>query len=227
MKIRAALFDLDGTLAYTLEDIAEAMNRVLAERRYPVLPVEEFGKLVSEGLLALITRALPPQGRDLNTIAACTKEYDAEYARQLGLRARVYPGIQEALEGLAARGIKRAVLSNSQDALVRRLVSRLFPVGTFELVRGAQDNVPPKPDPRGALAIAADLEVRPEEVLYLGDSGVDMQTAAGAAMFPVGVLWGYRFREELLAGGAKALVERPQEILDLLEGTVVGTTSTG
>ncbi|MGA2110887.1 MAG: HAD family hydrolase [Anaerolineales bacterium] len=221
MRIRAALFDMDGTLAYTLEDIAQAMNQVLTRRGYPSLPVEDYRRLVSEGIPALITRALPPEGRDPETIVVCTKSFDREYARQLGVRARVYPGVSETLEALVARGVKRAVLSNSQDELVRLLASGLFPAGTFEVVRGAQDGVPPKPDPRGALAVAASLKVRPEEFLYLGDSGVDMQTATAASMFPVGALWGYRSREELLAGGARVLIDRPQGLLELLEGTVI------
>ena len=222
MRIRAALFDMDGTLAYTLEDIAGAMNRVLSRRGYPTLPVEAYGRLVSEGIPALVTRALPPENRDAGTVALCTKSFDQEYAGQVGVRARAYPGIREMLDALAARGVKRAVFSNSQDDLVRRLALGLFPAGTFEVVRGAKDGIPPKPDPQGALAVAASLGVRPQEFLYLGDSGVDMQTAIAASMFPVGALWGYRSREELLTSGAKALIDHPQGLLAWLEGVDLG-----
>jgi phosphoglycolate phosphatase len=213
---------MDGTLAYTLEDIAQAMNNVLAGRGLPTLPVQDYGRLVSEGIPALVTRALPSEQRDPGTIALCIRSYDREYARQLGVRTRVYLGVPAMLEGLAARGVKGAVCSNSQDVLVRRLVLDLFPATTFEAVRGAQDGVPRKPDPRGVLEIAASLGVRPEEFLYLGDSGVDMQTAAAASMFPVGALWGYCSREELLAGGARALIDRPQALLELLQSLGAG-----
>jgi phosphoglycolate phosphatase len=162
----------------------------------------------------LLRRALPaPLGDDEATVAACVREMRASYGRD---RTRAYPGIAELLDELVARGVALAVLSNKAEELVRPLVAELLGRWRFAAVRGARPGAPKKPDPAEALAIARALALAPDQVLYLGDSGIDMQTAVAAGMFPVGALWGFRAADELRAGGARALCARPEELLALL-----------
>ncbi|MCK5212696.1 MAG: HAD-IA family hydrolase, partial [Dehalococcoidia bacterium] len=127
-----------------------------------------------------------------------------------------YDGIPELLDALTSAGIRMAILSNKPHSYTETMVSSLLPTWSFEFVLGESASTPRKPDPSGALHIIEQMHIKPEECLYIGDSGVDMQTATSAGLFPVGVLWGFRTAEELLANGAKVLVERPADILRLL-----------
>jgi phosphoglycolate phosphatase len=141
-----------------------------------------------------------------------------EYAIHWMDATRPYEGVAEILSGLAKRTIKLAILSNKPHAMTRLLVAHFFPQTRFDSVNGARDGVPKKPNPAAALEIARQLKTAPERFLYLGDSGVDMDTAASAGMFPVGALWGFREEQELLIHGAKALIKHPLELLDIADG---------
>ena len=216
MSFRAVIFDLDGTLLDTLDDIANAANKVLADRGLPVHPVPRYREFVGEGVLRLIRRVLPDQNQDDQTVQACLEAYRGEYARTWNVQTRPYAGVAEMLDGLTARGLRMAVLSNKPDAFTQLCACQLLPGWTFAAVLGASEAFPPKPDPASALEIARRLGVSPAECLYAGDSGVDMRTARAAGMFAAGVLWGFRGAAELTAAGAQALVERPPQLLDLL-----------
>ncbi|MCK6628329.1 MAG: HAD family hydrolase [Anaerolineae bacterium] len=216
MPYHAVLFDLDGTLLDTLADLGKAMNRVLVAQGLPGHPLEAYRYFVGEGARLLVTRALPENRRDEATIAACLAAFQADYNQNWRVETKPYPGIPEMLDALTARGLKLAVLSNKPYDFTVRCVRKLLPRWTFEPVFGLRETVPRKPDPAGALEIAACLNIPPAHFLYLGDTAIDMQTARAAGMFPVGALWGFRSAEELEESGAEVLLEEPLGVLGVL-----------
>ncbi len=216
MNFKAAIFDLDGTLLDTLEDIADAANRVLVDKGFPAHNVDAYRYFVGDGIRILMSRVLPEERRDEDTIEECVWSFREVYSDNWNLKTRPYDGIPEMLDALTARGLKLAVLSNKPDDFAKKCVTELFQKWHFEVVLGYHSRIPPKPDPGGALQIAEQMDVPPEHILYLGDTDIDMKTAVTAGMFPVGALWGFRTLEELAKGGAKELIERPQDILGLL-----------
>jgi phosphoglycolate phosphatase len=216
MTARAVMFDLDGTLLDTLEDIGRAANRVLASNGFPEHPLESFKYFVGDGAAVLFQRALP-EGHDRGeTFERCLREFREDYGRAWNVTTTPYPGIPELLDGLVRRGMRMSVLSNKPHAITEACVGGLLARWTFDAVSGFQEGVPKKPDPSGAIAIARRMGLAPDEFLFLGDTGTDMETARGAGMRPIGALWGFRTREELLAHGAERLLQRPEELLDLL-----------
>jgi phosphoglycolate phosphatase len=215
-KFDAVLFDLDGTLLDTLRDIGEACNRVLAERGYPPHPIEAYRYLVGDGARVLWQRALPKGQRDDATVEACLTDYIAEYARGWNVHTQPYAGIGDVLDALVARGVKLAVLSNKPHPFTVQCVDTFLARWQFHAVRGQSDAFPRKPDPASALDVARQLGTTPDRILYIGDTGTDMQTATAAGMYAVGVLWGFRERNELVANGAMRIVTHPREIPPLL-----------
>jgi phosphoglycolate phosphatase len=199
MKFEAVLFDLDGTLLDSIEDLTDSMNIVL----------DGFGFPGHD-------RALPENRRDEATVAQCAAEMRAEYRKRWSLKTRPYDGIPELLDNLTLRNLKLAVLSNKPEDSTREMVSELLSKWRFYPVAGARPSVPKKPDPVLAIEISQQLRVPADKFLYLGDTGTDMKTARGAGMFPVGALWGFRTAEELKDTGAKVLVAHPSEVLQFL-----------
>ncbi len=213
-EIRAVLFDLDGTLADTLADLANATNFALAQLDCPTHPLETYRYMVGDGAKQLCARALPADNQDLvdEAVRLMREHYEA-HCFDL---TKLYPGILELVAALGKRGYRMAVLSNKPDNFTKRLIAHYFQPSPFDVVRGQLANVPLKPDPTAALQIATELDVAPAQWLYLGDTNTDMRTALAAGMHPVGVLWGFREREELTEAGAEALVETPADVLKLL-----------
>ncbi len=216
LKFRAVLFDLDGTLLDTLEDLADSMNASLKRFSFSPLPVEMYRYLVGEGLVNLVLRALPEGHRDEETlnmvIAAQLEEYGCHWAN----KTRMYDGVPDLLDGLTERQLPICILSNKPDDLTNAVVAKFLSGWSFAVVRGQRERIPMKPDPAGANQIAFKLGVPAGEFLYVGDSKTDMQTANAAGMFSLGALWGYRTRNELITAGAKALAERPLDVLHLV-----------
>ena len=213
VEFDAVIFDLDGTLADTLEDIADAMNRVLRRRALPVHGYASYRLMIGKGLRNLVGEALPSEMRSEATVAACLEQMMAEYGEHCLDKTHLYDGIAELVGALRAGGVRLAVLSNKADELTRRIVGALFAVGTFEAVVGARPDLPLKPDPAAALLVAGRLGAPPARIAYLGDSGVDMRTATAAGMTAVGVSWGLRGRDELIAGGAHMVLDHPLELI--------------
>jgi len=211
------LFDLDGTLLDTLEDIADAVNRALASLGVPPHPNKAYRYFVGEGIGELARRALPENRRGTDDIRACLLAISREYGGGLLVKTKPYPGILELLAELVKRRIRCAVVSNKPHELTLRSVGTLFPGFPFGAVLGERSGVPPKPDPTVALEAASTLGVVPAQCVYVGDSGVDMKTAVAAGMYPVGALWGFREKDELVANGAKALIKHPLDLLKLLD----------
>lgn len=211
--IRAALFDLDGTLTNTLQDIADAMNRALTAHQLPTWQVEDYKYLVGNGAKILAQRAV----RDRQELAEPVRQtYQAWYETHNQVTARPYDGIPAMLAELHRRGLQLTVLSNKPHADTVHVVAHYFPEIPFAIVRGQQEGVPIKPDPAGALAIAKALDIPPEEFVYLGDTSVDMECARRAGMHPVGVLWGFRKEDELRQSGAEAVITQPAELFQFL-----------
>ena len=216
MAYRALLFDLDGTLLDTLQDIADSANSALAYFGFPQHELDAYRYFVGDGVETLAIRALPEDRRDQMTVGKVVARIDEAYSLRWANNTRPFQGIPELLDALTNIGIRMAILSNKGQSFAELTVSTLLPDWHFDLVVGAQPSIPRKPDPTAALQIARQMSLIPTEFLYLGDSAVDMKTAVAANMYPIGALWGYRTANELLTGGARALVEKPTHVLSLL-----------
>ena len=214
MNYRAVIFDLDGTLANTLEDIADNMNRALAGYGFPIHEYETYRFFIGDGLKNLVTQCLPEDARTETNVVACHDRMLAEYHTNYINKTRLYDGIPELLDTLSSRQIKMAVLSNKADPLTQKICNRLLKNWKFDVIMGASDRFPRKPDPASALFISGQMNIMPSDICYLGDSDVDMKTAIAAGFYPVGVSWGFRPREELVANGAKRIIDHPMAIFD-------------
>jgi phosphoglycolate phosphatase len=215
--IRAVLFDLDGTLLNTLEDLGNSTNRVLARQGFPVHALAAYKQFVGEGIATLVRKALPEAASgDEGLVSQCVALLSEEYTAHSTDVTDAYPGIRDLLATLQMRHVAMAVLSNKPDAMVQMLLKRYFPSVLFAAAAGANEFFPRKPDPTAALAIAKKLDIPPEQWAFLGDSKIDMQTAKAAGMFPIGALWGFRDAAELLANGAKKLIAQPRELLGIV-----------
>lgn len=211
---QAVVFDLDGTLLDSLEDIARAMNDALAGLGRPTHPVDAYRAFVGRGVEVLAARALREGHADLAPRAV--EAFRRAYAERLVERTRPYPGVPALLDALAARGVPAAVLTNKPEPAARVLVERLLGAWPWAAVIGDRPGLPHKPDPTGAQAAARALGVAPADALLVGDSDVDVHTARAAGMVAVGAAWGFRGREELEAAGAEVVVERPEDVLALV-----------
>jgi len=213
-EFRAALFDLDGTLADTLADLANATNHALTTLGCPVHPLAAYRYFVGDGARNLCLRVLPADRRHLadDALRLMRTHYEAHYFDE----TKLYPGILELVVALHGRGLKLAVLSNKPDAFTKRVIEHYFRPSPFDIVRGQTADIPLKPDPTAARQIASELGILPAQWLYLGDTNTDMHTAHNAGMYAVGVLWGFRERAELVESGAERVVAAPKDVLQLL-----------
>jgi phosphoglycolate phosphatase len=216
MAHEAVLFDLDGTLLDTLADIGGAVNAALASLGLPQHPLAAYRYFVGEGIEVLAKRVLPPGRKSAADVAACLAGINREYGAGLLVRTKPFEGVKELLARLHGRKIPLGVVSNKPHELAVRSITANFTDGLFSVILGERKNVPTKPDPAIAIEAAKILSVNPDRCLYVGDSGIDMQTAVNAGMYPVGVLWGFRDADELLVHGAKTLISRPSELLSLI-----------
>ena len=216
MKFEAVLFDLDGTLLDSIEDLTDSMNIVLDGFGFPGHDAEACKHFVGDGVEMFALRALPENQRDEATVAQCAAEMRAEYRKRWSLKTQPYDGIPELLDDLTLRHLKLAVLSNKPEESTKEMVAELLSKWRFYPVAGARSSVPKKPDPILAIEISQQLRLPADKFLYLGDTGTDMKTAKGAGMFAVGALWGFRTAEELKDTGAEVLVAHPSEVLQLL-----------
>lgn len=214
MRCDAVMFDLDGTLADTLRDLAEAGNHAMSAVGRPTFTHNQYRTLVGQGLDRLIHDALGPDHQDLfdDAVAAFHRHYaDHRYDH-----CAPYPGIAELLDALIVQGRKLAVMSNKPDEATVDMVARVFGRWAFDAMRGHRQGSPVKPDPQAALAICDELGIPPQRWVYVGDTNVDMFTGKRAGFFTVGVSWGFRSVDELADAGADAIIDQPSELLALL-----------
>ena len=217
MAFRAILFDLDGTLLDTLTDIADAANEALALEGFPARSQADYLRFIGDGIATTLRRALPPEAVDDALVERCHAHYQVTYGKTWNAHTRPYPGIEELLDALTSRGIELAILSNKADDFARLMAETYFARWPFRTVVGERPGIPRKPDPGAALEIARTLGVEPASCVFSGDSGVDMQTGRAAGMFPVGVSWGFQSVEMLREAGAGTIIDRPGELLAILD----------
>ena len=220
----ACIFDLDGTLANTLESIAYFSNEALKQCGYPTIPTLDYKTIVGDGADMQVRRMLDRTAgkgawseddfRRVRTV------YGGLYGNDPTHLLKNYDGMPQTLKALKDAGIRTAVLSNKPNDWVQAIISFLFPKGTFDACYGQRPQVPRKPAPDGALLIAKELKVLPAQCLYIGDTNTDMKTGSAAGMDTAGVLWGFRGRAELEANHAKYLAETPAQIVRIAAGKV-------
>lgn len=214
-NFKAVVFDLDGTLLDTIEDLGNSMNTVLESMGFPLHSIPEYKYFIGKGLRNLAAAVLPPESRDEKTIDICLEKMFREYGSRWGDKTLPYPGIPELLDDLTAKGIRLSILSNKAHHITMLIYDKYLTRWPFDAVFGERPGIPRKPDPTVAFEIIDILNLPAEEIVYLGDSGSDMETAVKAGMYPVGALWGFRNAEELMEHGAKMMIQSPGELLKL------------
>jgi phosphoglycolate phosphatase len=217
MEYKAVLFDLDGTLIDTVDDIGDAANRVLSNRKFPTHSISTYRLFIGEGVRMLFTHALPEEDRNQDLITACLKEFIEDYRYNYNVKTKRYDGVPELLDMLTLRGLKLAILSNKPHPITKDCVGFFLSQWDFNVVLGQHDSIPRKPDPQGALEVAQRVAILPSKFIYLGDTATDMKTAVSAGMFPVGVLWGFRSSEELMENGARVVIDEPMQLMDFIK----------
>lgn len=209
--LQAAIFDLDGTLLDTLDDLADSANEALAAAGLPVHPVDAYRTFVGDGIQTLVRRIVPADGAE-EKVAEVLALYREAYGRRWNLKTKPYAGVPEMLTALTARALPMAVLSNKPQRFTELCMAHHLPAFSFTPVLGQREEVPRKPHPAAAHEIAAALRLAPESIAFIGDTRTDMDTATAAGMVAVGVTWGFRPVEELRAHGARVIVDYPREL---------------
>ena len=213
-KMSSIIFDLDGTLLDTLDDLSDSMNAALTKLGWPQHPIESYRFFVGRGLDALVQQALP--SNEQLSVLSRTKLRTAmqeEYTIRWKNKSRPYKGVEVLLNELTNRHIPMAILSNKPDSFTQDCARQLLSQWKFTIVRGAQVGIPYKPDPTSALDIAQKMNLDPSEIFYVGDTNTDMETALNAGMIAVGATWGFRSAKELIESGAHHLIDTPAELL--------------
>ncbi|MBQ7046058.1 MAG: HAD-IIIA family hydrolase [Clostridia bacterium] len=215
--IKAALFDLDGTLTNSLKDLATAVNFAITKHGYPKQPLEKFNMFVGDGMLKMVERAIAPAKVDDERLLFLKEEFLGYYSEHYADYTTNYKGVPELLDSLRKKGIKIAVVTNKDTDMAIALLNKVYG-DMFDFIIGKQEGLAAKPAPDSSYLAMKALGVTADECVFLGDSGVDMQTANNCGATAVGVTWGFRSKEELLSNGAKYIIDEAHELLDILEG---------
>lgn len=209
------IFDLDGTLLNTIDDLADAGNWVCANHGWPTHTVDAFKYFVGNGMPRLVERMIPEEHRTPERLKSLLTEFMDRYDAHKEDKTAPYPGIPEMLARLRGAGVKMAVLTNKADPMAGPVIEGYYP-GVFPLVQGALPGVPTKPDPTLLNRLMARMGADPERTLFVGDSNVDIRTARNGGLTSCGVLWGFRTRAELEAEGADFIVETSEQLANLI-----------
>lgn len=212
---KLVIFDLDGTLINTIADLAHCTNHVLLQNHYPEHELSQYHYFVGNGITKLIERALPPEARIPSVILRIKEQFVTHYHQHKTDFSRPYPQIPEVLKELKNKGALLAVASNKYQTGTTELVEHFFGKHLFTVILGQRDQIPVKPHPAIVFDILKQTGISPSQTLYIGDSGVDMQTAKNGNITSVGVTWGFRSRQELEENGADFIIDQPQQILEL------------
>lgn len=207
------IFDLDGTLISTVEDVEVTTNRMLSRMGYRTVSREVVLKNISFTTPDYLRGVLPEEAHTEALLAEAERIYDEEYAVQYKVFSHPFEGLYEVIEQLKERGVKLAVLSNKYHPYTVALIEKLYPAGAFTHVWGLQERFPKKPDPTSALTIAADWGIQPADIAFVGDSIIDVRTAVAAGMHAVAVAWGYGDHADMTAAGAEKFIGTPEELL--------------
>ena len=206
------IFDLDGTLIDSLEDIGDVANQCLKEGEMLMHPVSDYRFFVGDGLTTLIRRITPVDTSE-HDVQLLSTRFKTLYQQNWNRKTCLYPDIIALLERLSKGGIKMSILSNKPDAFTKLCVKEYLADFNFDLVIGQRESIPLKPHPQAALEIAAAIGVSPEKSLFMGDTAVDIKTGKAAGMKTVGVTWGFRQKEELVEAGADIIITTPEELI--------------
>ena len=215
MTVKLIVFDLDGTLLDSIDDIASSMNHVLEKNGFPVHPRDAYYYFVGDGARLLMERALPESSRTAAQVDALLPEFMAYYDLHKADRTKPFDGLVPALEKLQTDGVRFAVASNKPHEVMPELMRHYFPNISFAVILGHRKGHPIKPDPEIVHDILAETGISRSDVLYVGDTAVDVRTAHAAGLKMAGALWGFRTRQELTEAGADFLLEKPQSLLTL------------
>lgn len=215
MNFKGVIFDLDGTLVNSLEDLADSMNSVLLDYHFPTHSLDAYKSFIGNGILNLVRVSLPETVQDEQIIMSCYNRMIDIYSNNCTIKTKPYDGIIFLLNELKSRKMKLSVFSNKADEFTKKIVQSLMP-DYFDVIMGLKSEAHKKPNPLGALQISENLGISPENMVYIGDTGIDMQTAQNAKMYGVGALWGFRTREELITNGAKKTLNHPMDLIKFL-----------
>ncbi|HJD92032.1 HAD family hydrolase [Bacteroides coprosuis] len=215
--IKLAIFDLDGTLLNTIADLAASTNHALTQLGHPTHETDKYNFMVGNGINKLFERALPEGQKTQENISKMRSLFIAYYAEHLTDKSKPYEGILHVLESLTEKGIALAVATNKYQAGSETLIKHFFSHIPFKAVLGQREGIPTKPDPQVINEILQIVPVKNSEVLYIGDSDVDMQTAKNAQLIGCGVSWGFRPIEELQKYNPQFIVNTPLDILSIID----------
>ncbi len=218
MRKKVIIFDLDGTLLDTLEDIAISVNYVLEQYGKKPIEVQKYRYLVGSGAMKLIEDVLPNENQE--SIKKALSIFERHYAKQYDKNTKLYNGISKLLTFLQKRGVKMAILSNKPDSFTKLCALKYLRDWKFEAVYGIRDGVPRKPDAAGANEILKELKLEPQDAFFMGDTKIDMITAKNANIDSIGVLWGFRDEKELMENGAKLIVKSPEDAIKSIDKKV-------
>ncbi len=217
MNYKGVIFDLDGTLVDSIEDLGDAVNKVLLDHHFPPHSYTTYKRLIGNGLKKLVYDTLPENNRSNEMQAECRHQLFEVYEKNCMNKTKPYDGIFDLLSSLESKGIRCAVLSNKADGFTKQIVRTLFPKVNFEYIIGVTNEAEKKPHPGAALRICEGMGLEPADMIFIGDSGVDMQTANNAQMCAVGALWGFKSRKEIQQNGAAHLISHPLELTHIIQ----------
>lgn len=215
-KKKGIIFDLDGTLIDSVEDIALCMNEVLQNNKLKTYEINQYKYFVGGGVDILVENILKDQNINLSIKTNLAKQFKDIYETNVHHNTKPYEDIEKLLEELERREFKIGVLSNKPDKFTKAYVAKFFSKYNIQEIHGQKENIPKKPDPTAAINIADNFDILCEEVYFVGDTMIDMQTANNANMLSIGVLWGFRDEEELKEHKAQYIIKTPLEILDII-----------
>lgn len=216
--VKLVIFDLDGTLLNTLDDLADSCNYILQKYDYPTHPVEAYKYFVGDGIRKLIERAIPDEVlHKQELVYSIESDFLAYYTLHKIDKTAPYKGIIPVLNQLQSKNIQIAVASNKIHSEIAPMLTYYFPSIKFAAALGQQEGVPTKPNPNVVYEILAQTKIEKEDVLYVGDTAVDMKTGKSAGIYTIGVLWGFRTEKELLDNGADELIQKPEDLLSLMD----------
>lgn len=214
MKIKAVFFDMDGTLVNSMDDLAAATNYAMGEFGYPAKPKENYGYYAGNGIYVMIERALLPAVVDQKTLKEIRNTFFEYYKDHCTVHTYAYEGVTELVSALKAKGIKVGCITNKVEPIAYDIINHFF--RGMDVIYGQIDGIPNKPDPTLTVKAFNDLSIKPEECLFVGDTSVDIETAINSGAIPVGVLWGFRTEQELADAGAKYIIEKADQILEII-----------
>lgn len=214
--VEGVIFDLDGTLLDTLDTLARAHNHALEVHGFPTHEASAYRYFIGNGAAVCVERSLPVDARDAATCARVTRAFQACYADAWQDGTTPYPGIVDLLQTLKQKGVGLAVLSNKDHPFTSRIIQHFFAPGLFAVVQGHDATVPHKPSPVGVRKIAEKMGLPLSALMMVGDTSVDIETAVNSGVTGVGVTWGFREVDELLAAGARHIIDQPHELILLI-----------